>query len=83
MTTRVNLNALVKSLQEKLQENDVSLTLEKVELTVRELLDLIGDEISKGNTVALPNFGKFEKYTLASGKNKPKFTGAKALYEKL
>lgn len=44
---------------------------------VEDLLDLIKTKVASDQPVVLAGFGKFEKYTLASGTVKPKFTAFK------
>ena len=40
---------------------------------VEDFFQIIQDQVADGKEVHIPGFGKFEKFTLASGVNKPKF----------
>jgi nucleoid DNA-binding protein len=50
---------------------------------IETVLSTIGAEIIYGNKVSISGFGKFEPFTLVSGKVKPKFTGFKELKDAL
>ena len=41
---------------------------------VEDFFSNIMTRVAEGDEVTIPGFGKFEKYTLASGRVKPKFT---------
>lgn len=71
MSNRLNKQDLAAALVQA----DVGITTKKHAVEVIEALtDIITTQVVAGNSVALPNFGKFSLYTRMNGAKKPKFS---------
>lgn len=70
--TRINKPLLVEELL--LQDIFAEATKGKVTEFVEDFFNLIAKHVVAGNEVAIPGFGKFERYTKQDGTFKPKFT---------
>jgi len=69
---RINKPALV----EEIMLHDVFAEATKTQVTefVEDFFELLAAKVVEGNEIAIPKFGKFEKYTRQDGTFKPKFT---------
>jgi nucleoid DNA-binding protein len=65
-----------KALAETLETYDVfaDTTTYKIEQFVDDFFGIISAHVVNGDDVAIPGFGKFEKYKRQNGSFKPKFT---------
>jgi len=64
-----------KALAETLETYDVFVTSPKykIEQFIEDFFDIISAHVVNGDEVAIPGFGKFERYTKQDGTFKPKF----------
>lgn len=69
---RINKPALV----EELMLHNVFENATKTQVTafIEDFFKLLADKVIEGNELAIPNFGKFERYEKQDGTFKPKFT---------
>lgn len=69
---RINREALV----EQIMLHDVFEQATKSQITdfVNFFFDNIQEQVAAGNEVAIPGFGKFQKYQRTNGEYKPKFS---------
>ncbi len=65
-----------KTLAETLETYDVFAETPKykIEQFIEDFFGIISAHVVNGDEVAIPNFGKFEKYTKQDGTFKPKFS---------
>ena len=78
---RLNKQALVEQLM--LQDIFANATKKAVTEFVEDFFGIIETNVVAGNEVAIPGFGKFEKFTRQNGVHTPKFRPAKAFKDKL
>lgn len=76
---RINKPALV----EELMPHNVFENATKAQVTtfIEDFFKLLADKVIEGNEIAIPNFGKFERYEKQDGTFKPKFTPGKGFKE--
>lgn len=82
MAQRINLPALTSEIM--LHDAFQNATKAQVESVLRFILDTIADHVVAGDEVALPGFGKFERFqSSVTGSIKPKFRPAKKFKENM
>ena len=76
---RINKRALV----EEIMLHDVFENATKTQITafIEDFFNILADKVIEGNELAIPNFGKFERYKKLDGTFKPKFTPYKDFKE--
>lgn len=74
---RINLPTLTSEIM--LHDAFANTSKAQVEAVLRFTFDTIANHVVAGDEIAIPGFGKFEKFTSSvTEKSKPKFKGAKA-----